>query len=98
MISQNADSYVASAEMGIMVTECLVKSHERFSSYSLSTNNLDVGVAVADSLAYLVNSMQSQRRWLLSYKARKETAMNLVSHSQKLSTNFEMLMHTIIGV
>lgn len=36
------------------------------------------GSNVGDALAYLIQSLDSQKRWLQSYKSRKDIAMNLV--------------------
>ena len=77
-VSQNLDSFIANAEMAEMIADWQVRGHKRFQQ---SINASDVGddfIKTEDSLQYLRSSIQQQRRWLLSNKARKDTAMSLV--------------------
>lgn len=76
-VSQDADSMLAGAEMCTMIVE-----HSRRGRTSLldgitprprfSSSN------VGDALVYLSESLELQKRWLQSYKSRKDIAMNLV--------------------
>ncbi|KAK8075319.1 hypothetical protein PG997_009982 [Apiospora hydei] len=79
-VSQDADSLLASAEMGSMVA-----SHCKWSRASLQTEVRTVqsispfaASNVGDALEYLVQSLEAQKRWLSSYQSRKDIAMNLV--------------------
>ncbi|KAI1088781.1 hypothetical protein F5B19DRAFT_469884 [Rostrohypoxylon terebratum] len=76
-ISQDADSLLASAEMGSMVA-----IHSENSRMTLQ-KELGASTAFAnsndgDALAYLVQSLEAQKRWISSYQSRKDIAMNLV--------------------
>lgn len=76
-VSQDADSLYASAEMGLMVAEQSMKSRQDMLSRA-GPQLAFVGSNVGDALKYLVQSLESQKRWLQSYKSRKDIAMNLV--------------------
>jgi hypothetical protein len=39
----------------------------------------DGNTKISDALRYLLESAESQKRWLVSYKSRKDIALNLVS-------------------
>lgn len=83
LISQDADSLVAGAEMGTMITERMYEAHTTLKTsaeFRLQRHFVQVG----DSLAHLVHSLQARRRWILSYKSRKDIAMNLVSQSRTI--------------
>lgn len=74
-VSQDVDSLFASAEMGTMIIEHVIQARHRalrLFPRALSEVNVD------DSLFYVKQSLESQKRWLLSYKSRKDIAMNLV--------------------
>lgn len=77
-ISQDTDSLPASADMAQMIAERMICAHERFEMVLDEAKIKDKTVKLKDSLRYLQTSIQSQRRWLLSYKSRKDIAMNLV--------------------
>lgn len=74
-VSQDADSLFASAEMGTMVIEHIIRARDRaLNLFPQALSDVNVG----DSLSYIKQSLDSQKRWLLSYKSRKDIAMNLV--------------------
>lgn len=74
-ISQDADSLFVSAEMGTMVIEHVIQARDRaLNLFPQALSDLNVG----DSLSYIKQSLDSQKRWLLSYKSRKDISMNLV--------------------
>jgi hypothetical protein len=77
-ISQNTDSLIASADMAEMIATTMASAHSRFIDILGHKDVKDKTMKVSDSLRYLQSSIQSQRRWLLSHKARKDIAMNLV--------------------
>jgi hypothetical protein len=89
-ISQDTDSLLASADMAEMVANKMLKAHKRLADI-LRVNSHDRYTGLRndirktnDGIAYMLASMQAQKRWLLSYRSRKDIAMNLVS--QKAST------------
>jgi hypothetical protein len=74
-VSQDADSLFVSAEMGTMVIEHVIQARDRaLNLFPQALSDVNVG----DSLSYIKQSLESQKRWLLSYKSRKDIAMNLV--------------------
>lgn len=96
LISQDADSLVSSAEMGTMVTERMHAAHGHLKAMSDLTS-LQGFTPVDDSLGYLAQTLQARRRWLLSYKSRKDIAMNLVFNlvtQQDSETNMSIAQAT----
>jgi hypothetical protein len=93
-ISQDTDSLLASADMAQMIAERMICAHERFEIAMDEAKAKDKMVKVKDSLRYLQTSIQSQRRWLLSYKSRKDIAMNLVCseccRSARIGINYHL--------
>ena len=77
-VSQDTDSLLASADMAEMIATRMQAAHSRFEELVVVSELKDKTVKINDSLRYLQTSVQSQRRWLLSYKSRKDIAMNLV--------------------
>ena len=77
-VSQNLDSFIAGAEMAEMIADWQIRGHERFKTSFHPKNIGGAFIKTEDSLQYLRSSIQQQRRWLLSNKARKDTAMSLV--------------------
>jgi hypothetical protein len=77
-VSQDTDSLLASADMAEMIATKMAKAHRRFEAILTDANLKDKTTKLEDALGYLQSSVQSQRRWLLSYKSRKDIAMNLV--------------------
>lgn len=84
LISQDADSLVAGAEMGMMITERMYEGHATLKA-SAELRLQPHFCQVDDSLGQLVHSLQARRRWILSYKSRKDIAMNLVSQREPRS-------------
>jgi len=80
-VSQDTDSLISSAEMAEMIAERMLSAHARFVSLKNPVEIRDVLEKHVDSLNYLKSSVQSQKRWLLGYKSRKDIAMNLVSRT-----------------
>ncbi|EPS40863.1 hypothetical protein H072_5247 [Dactylellina haptotyla CBS 200.50] len=77
-ISQNADSLLASADMAIMVSDRMLESHQIIQQQLFAFSKYDEYHKTADALSYLRYSAQTHKRWLTSYKNRKDIAMNLV--------------------
>lgn len=78
LISQDADSLVSSTEMGTMVVERMSAAHRKLIQESDAALQNAFSL-VGDSLEQHVQTLHARRRWLLSYKSRKDIAMNLVS-------------------
>ncbi|KIW08396.1 uncharacterized protein PV09_01308 [Verruconis gallopava] len=76
-VSQDIDSTMAGLDMATMIAENLLMALER----SKSTLGVQYTVSqeqTAQAASYLARSHASQKRWLLSWKSRKDIAMNLV--------------------
>ena len=82
LISQDADSLVSSTEMGTMVVERMSAAHGQLQR-ALEPGSQQALRLVDDSMAQLVQTLHARKRWLLSYKSRKDIAMNLVSPRTK---------------
>ena len=80
-ISQDADSLLASADMVEIVLQGILSAHQRFQKVRIDQQSKNEIINTNDSIRYLLSSVQSQRRWIMSYKSRKDIAMNLVSRS-----------------
>ena len=80
-ISQDADSLTASAEMVEIVLQGILSAHQRFQKVRTDQQSTNEMTKTNDSIRYLLSSVQSQRRWIMSYKSRKDIAMNLVSRT-----------------
>ena len=77
-ISQDADRLIAHAEMLTMIADRTCKAHDHLRKESCPTQRQDF-VLVDACLRDLVESLSSRKRWLTSYKSRKDTVMKLVS-------------------
>ncbi|KAF3928202.1 hypothetical protein AA313_de0206485 [Arthrobotrys entomopaga] len=77
-ISQDADSLLASADMAIMVSDRMLESHRSIQPLLFADSKYDEYHKTADALSYLRYSAETHKRWLTSYKNRKDIAMNLV--------------------
>lgn len=79
VISQEIDSVTAGAEMTAMIVRRMQIAHDRYCTL-LGSNPIEGGTTkISDTLRYLLESAESQKRWLVSYKSRKDIALNLVS-------------------
>jgi hypothetical protein len=80
VISQEIDSMTANVEMTTMIVRCMQLAHKRFCAL-LGAKQLikDSNTKITDALKYLLESAESQKRWLISYKSRKDIGLNLVS-------------------
>jgi hypothetical protein len=79
LVSQDTDGMFAAADMTAMILRRLSQAHQRYSASVQSRLKTDAITKTADAIDYLSASVESQMRWLNSYKARKDIAMNLVS-------------------
>ena len=78
-ISQDADVLVSSTEMATMVIERMATAHAYLWVPSDSTSQQG-SHQVRDMMGHLMHSLEARKRWVLGYKSRKDTAMNLASH------------------
>jgi hypothetical protein len=76
--SQDTDSLMASADMAGMLIRRMSSAHQRYANSLQSIDKNDGLMKTTDAISYLSNSIESQLRWLNSYKSRKNIAMNLV--------------------
>ncbi|KAI0166855.1 hypothetical protein GGR52DRAFT_555910 [Hypoxylon sp. FL1284] len=77
VVSQDADSFYSSAEMGFMVIDQTLRARNELCE-SVGSSSTFTASNVCDALDHLAESLKSWQRWLRSYKSRKDTAMNLV--------------------
>ncbi|KAI7304952.1 hypothetical protein KC315_g14915 [Hortaea werneckii] len=87
VISQDIDSKTASADMTHMIVRRLESAHQRYRQRRYSDNVCTAVEQTADALQYLSESIESQRRWVVSYKARKDIALNLILTQQDAATS-----------
>ncbi|KXT09169.1 hypothetical protein AC579_7288 [Pseudocercospora musae] len=78
VVSQEVDSMTANADMASMIVHRLIEAHDRYRESVTSVSMRNAVTKTHDSLQYLAQSIDAQKRWLQSYKVRKDTAMNLV--------------------
>ncbi|KAM7216725.1 hypothetical protein V8F06_007835, partial [Rhypophila decipiens] len=95
LVSQTADSGIASAHMSIKLAELMLESHSLYMMGGGGGKALP-SISVSDThhaLEYARNSFYCQRDWLTTYKARKDTAMNFVFNmvtQQDSATNVDI--------
>ncbi|KAK0638284.1 hypothetical protein DIS24_g9968 [Lasiodiplodia hormozganensis] len=78
VISQNADSHIANAEVAIMCAEGICAAHKRLHTTLLHLPPTRAYEATADVAEYILASLRKQKMWFINYKSRKDGAMNLV--------------------
>ena len=80
IVSQETDRMFANMEMTEMIVNRLLQAHKRYGELRQTNPGMQDSLAkTGDALTYMRETIQSQKRWLQSYKARKDIAMNLVS-------------------
>ena len=101
LVSQTADSGIANADMSIKLSEEMVQAHEQFARKKMhSITNVPTDPRAlwalqqtSSSLEFLLKSWHTQKNWLTSYKARKDTAMSFVFNAvmqQDSATNVDI--------
>jgi len=80
VVSQDTDSMAASADMAAMIVRRIAEAHGRYAKSLENDQKRDMLMGTSDAISYLSTSIESQMRWLKSYKSRKDIAMNLVGH------------------
>jgi hypothetical protein len=76
-ISQDADSLIQSADIGIDLMDSLRLAQERFVYFWMCREGAKYPQSI-NAAAYLKKGIEARKRWLLGAKSRKDTAMNLV--------------------
>jgi hypothetical protein len=79
LVSQTADTGIANADMAIKIHEEMLDAFKQFQAQENLQSHTNTVHSTEDALRYTLKSMQCQRNWLVSYKARKDTVMNFVS-------------------
>lgn len=77
VISQNADSHIANADVAIFTASAIREAHSRLSSW-LPKSRPFIQQRVQDSISYVISSMEKQKTWFLNYKQRKDSISSLV--------------------
>ncbi|OAG11001.1 uncharacterized protein CC84DRAFT_1238264 [Paraphaeosphaeria sporulosa] len=79
IVSQETDRMFANVSMSSMILQRMIRAHARYQdSVSNDASKRNSVVKTDDALHYMFDSIESQQRWLNSYKSRKDIAMNLV--------------------
>lgn len=82
IVSQETDRMFANVAMSSMILQRMIRAHGRYrDSVSSDASKKDSVVKMEDALQYMYETIESQQRWLTSYKLRKDIAMNLVSRT-----------------
>lgn len=76
IISQNADSHIGNANVAIITASGIRDAHARLHA-ALNSEPI-VQQRAADSIKYVIKSMEKQKMWFLNYKNRKDSTMSLV--------------------
>ncbi|GAM40105.1 hypothetical protein TCE0_034r12194 [Talaromyces pinophilus] len=76
IISQNADSHIANADVAIISAKGIHAAHAKLHmALESSPCSTERG---ADTIKYVINSLEKQKLWFLNYKNRKDGMMSLV--------------------
>jgi hypothetical protein len=78
-ISRVIDPLIAYADMTAMILRRMQASHDRYCDGQPGQGLSTASTKTSDSIRYLLESAESRKRWLLSYKSRKDATLNLVS-------------------
>jgi hypothetical protein len=76
IISQNADSHLANADVAIIAADAIRTAHTRLRVAISSPASAHQ--QVHDAIEYVIKSMEKQKIWFLNYKGRKDSTMSLV--------------------
>ncbi|KAL0573784.1 hypothetical protein V5O48_008171 [Marasmius crinis-equi] len=76
VISQNADSHIANANVAIYCAEGIQSAHARF--HILMKSPEIMSEPIADAIEYIAASLRKQKMWFTNYKNRKDSTMSLV--------------------
>jgi hypothetical protein len=76
IISQNADSHLGNADVAIITASAIRTVHGHL--HKAIGSPIQIHERAADSINYVIESVQKQKIWFLNYKARKDSTMALV--------------------
>lgn len=95
VVSQESDRMYANVGMTRMILQRMIKAHDRYKdSVNSDVWKRDSVFKTDDALQYMLESIESQQRWLNSYKSRKDIAMNLVSDLYPIPTATLLISET----
>ncbi|KAJ5913911.1 hypothetical protein N7504_002794 [Penicillium tannophilum] len=96
IISKNADSHIANADVAIITATAIRDVHYRLLT-SLPQSNPFILQRVEDSISYIISSMEKQKIWFLNYKQRKDSTMSLVYNlvTQQDAANNIQISHSM---
>jgi hypothetical protein len=96
IISKNADSHIANADVAIITATAIRDVHYRLIT-SLPRSNPFILQRVEDSISYVIASMEKQKIWFLNYKQRKDSTMSLVYNlvTQQDAANNIQISHSM---
>ena len=77
IVSQNADSHIANADVAIFTASAIRDAHSRLAP-QLPNSRTYIQRRAEDSISYVISSMEKQKTWFLNYKQRKDSTMSLV--------------------
>lgn len=77
IISQNADSHLANADVSIITATGIRNAHSRLVK-SIRRASPFIHQRTQDSINYVISSVEKQKIWFLNYKQRKDSTMSLV--------------------
>ncbi|KAJ5232060.1 hypothetical protein N7468_005016 [Penicillium chermesinum] len=77
IISQNADSHLANADVSIITAKGIRDAHARLVQ-SMRRISPFIHRRAEDSINYVISSVEKQKIWFLNYKQRKDSTMSLV--------------------
>lgn len=77
IVSQNADSHIANADVAIFTASAIRDAHSRLAPW-LPSSRTFIQRRAEDSISYVISSMEKQKTWFLNYKQRKDSTMSLV--------------------
>jgi hypothetical protein len=76
-ISRMINPLIANADMTATIMREMKTSHDRYCDSQPGANTSNAAIKTSDSIRYLLESAVSQKRWLVSYKSRKDVTLNL---------------------
>ncbi|KAJ5760338.1 hypothetical protein N7520_007494, partial [Penicillium odoratum] len=96
IMSHNADSHTANADVAIITATAIRDAHFRFTS-SLLHSSPFILQRVEDSICYIISSMEKQKIWFLNYKQRKDSTLSLVYNlvTQQDAANNIQISHSM---
>ncbi|CAI7597737.1 unnamed protein product [Penicillium glandicola] len=96
LLSSNAYSHIANAEVAIITAQAIQNAHSRLVP-SLSQPNPFANQRTADSISYIISCMEKQKLWFLNYQQRIDSNMSLAYNlvAQKDAINNIQISHSM---